>query len=496
MINLNILSSKSNLKPQVKPQSPLRRDKGSGQDPVSGDNYSKYILFCPLVYIGIHTNIFWDLTILIIHLILTNYLNILYIFSFAFLFIPRAPCVGLNNIILTDNIGKLLSKYTGWVRFLSNSFIILITGYCLYSFDENGWSYIHTLILTILLIFVIYKIISLNLYEYNIIKFKFFKYYLYFKKNYKNVLLGRFIIFLSMKSTWFVLEGVSRYLEVLFGNEFINFGYMNSILHTTLLMVLFSCSLLQNNMDECILPMEEENLVVNWLSNKLQHSDDFIKSNFNLSNGNIKMLIDYLNINTNNSPPLYAFYFSDIWSYVISERNIKYARPYKSFDQPVHLFKKIGPFLDRSFAINYLTIASNASTSNNVAIFDSSNCLLYVLSEKKELINSNDLLFYLGGTRNSNYYPYDPLNKKAGDHQLYVKSLDGKYHKLDGYKTIAPNLGDDRRWGVEGLFLIMYDFTTGRGRCVQANLSTLHSYINTMIPSNTDRLRDNRFYTK
>lgn len=35
MINLNILSSKSNLKPQVKPQSPLRRDKGSGQDPVS-----------------------------------------------------------------------------------------------------------------------------------------------------------------------------------------------------------------------------------------------------------------------------------------------------------------------------------------------------------------------------------------------------------------------------------------------------------------------------
>ena len=399
------------------------------------------------------------------------------------------------------------------------SIIMLVTGHFIYCLNNNGWSYTYIIITSILFACIILKIY--NLYGNNKIKSLILNYYLNFKIDWVNIVLDRLSLFISFKSAWFILTQLITYLREYSGGAcFICLDYIDTILHISLFTIIFGGSLL--NIQKYILyyihllpvtlsnilfsykemfnfggfpsditnllPQLEEDLVVSCLSIKLGFSRELIKSSFNLNNDNKKLFIDFFNLNVN-EPILNTFYFNKNGSYLIPESNIKHAKPLYP-DKPIHLFSQKG-FNNISCAVDY--IKSNYPSTKVLGLYDNQSNTLYTLTSKKNLINSNEFLFYCNGPIKQTFIPYDPSNKLRNNKGLYVKSLDGQYFPLKDCETMSPNIGG-HRLTTESLFWVCHDPAKQIiGVTKLLNAQRLPEPLNTMEPAYSSGLRDNRF---
>lgn len=429
-----------------------------------------------------------------------------------------------THIKLYSKFFDYLTKYTGWNTFVKNSLILLSYSWIAFYISNNnmnfGFSiYSFVFIITVMFIgFFILNVLNINLGELgkgilnNI------------KENYITILIDKLFWAYSLKSSFILLVSILGFLSSFLGNDIINFENIISVLSFSLISALLSglwedilvFILSQNN--HITLKIIDNNdshdygeyckdYLVGWLENKFSMSNNYVISKFNLTTRNINTMLHIFNLysDVDNSyseyqwrAPLYAFYFSPRSSFVIPQDNIKFLRAVKTEQNRVHLFSKYKLELENRNSIlpmvqvvNY--IKTHLCHRNGVFIFDKENGILYQLNNyiTRDLIEFNDIVYAkIAGKM----VPYDPLIRRIfiEDLLLYIKDLDGKFHKVSDFKVSKPEMGAESQMALSNMVCLKFNLSNGQVEHKVPTLSELNRFL-TLEPGIMNNLTSNRF---
>lgn len=239
-----------------------------------------------------------------------------------------------------------------------------------------------------------------------VIKDKIFKIYLNLKKNYRYILLDKFLLWISLRSTRNLLIGLVTLFSPLFENvNFFDFNVILTLLSINLFTVIFhpfsgksmDCFFASGWLEDESGKLPDNKLVV-WFSKaasftevvKWLDENTNIKANqistFDLCAENLATLSQFFNINK--TEDLYAFKFGR-QVYVVPEFGIKNCVPIHS-ERKVHLFRKVDLFEDVDKLRNYL----HNINDKTAGIYDPLSKSCYVYTRVWVGVKSNNIVYY------------------------------------------------------------------------------------------------------
>lgn len=427
--------------------------------------------------------------------------NISFIFGTIYMFLGKL----LWKRVFIKYQGKLSKKldifnYVGWRAFIKNIIlliIILVVGrlwnysYSYWLREENLWD-----LFCMIYIFFFYCLLDifsaiylLSLFR-NVLR-KFIKNFLY---NYDIIIIKKFFSLASLYSTLSIINFFCLSIIEIFGPIHIISFIMTLLSSNSILFndfhIKWKDKFLHHLNDN-----EKYNLTLNWLCDKFKTTPDYILYNFNLNANNVRVLMEFLDIEFVHSrrPVNYTFHFpnrSGKSTYAIPENLIKYTIPH-NYDSPIFLFKKTGPYSSLEDAVSHV----EGGDRNSVFIFDKETKYLFTCNARLESsIRSNEILFV---KHFSKHVPYDPALRNIGNKDIYIKDNFGVYHSLDGCKTVNPHMGDFLIGPLEALHLIKYAKPNAGGSfCTNsriADIATLNSFFNPVNPTWLTGIKGNRF---
>jgi hypothetical protein len=181
--------------------------------------------------------------------------------------------------------------------------------------------------------------------------------------------------------------------------------------------------------------------IKDFLANKAGISKMELLARFDLSDQNLKTLVELLGL-YRHSDNKYAFSFrTNKPVLAVAEKNIKFWCPVK--ENKVHLFeRKAGFFMEENLSSYFAS-----RNCKSIFIFDPKTKSLFEIDSRLEYVKINNILYISrksGGQYSTTVYdPYDPqVNSKYKNPTLFLKNKDGGYHKLDLRAELRPN-GDN-----------------------------------------------------
>lgn len=147
--------------------------------------------------------------------------------------------------------------------------------------------------------------------------------------------------------------------------------------------------------------LNDHDLVVNWLSDHLNRSEEYVRSNIHLTPQNVKSIITIFNLDIDRrlifSPgeKYYSFYFYingggvvNSRSILVPEKNLRYSLPLDSSNR-IHLFSMAGQYPTLEKAIDFVKVNTNV---NSVYIYDKNSRILFLLKCQKYALEFNEIV--------------------------------------------------------------------------------------------------------
>lgn len=405
------------------------------------------LTFCIIIFVynSIITYVLFILLILVKNI---NMYDIYLLLSFFFLFINKSSLgVGvLKNFFFFLNKNNIdIYKYIGINVFFLNTIKLLFVG-SIYYLLINLIINCHLIVLYS----IILLIVGLVLFSINKNKFKLLTLYLRLKNNQINfipIILDKFLFFISLKSTWWILMFICQMLNEILGSGFIDLNLIITILTTNLFKVLFMTPIHNESFSFSIYPqfssslldIQHANEIIKWLSEKSSLSKEQILRDFDLSEKNILTLMEAFSLHKC-SNDRYSFYFGSRVSYAIQEKDLKYYSP--KFGNEVHIFESRGKWPDKNILLANLQLKNCKS----IFIYDYERYDLFELVSKLTFVESNSILFVKarlgGGPGPTTFFPYDTKISYSSEKTLYLLDKHGTYHDLGIVCERTPALKD------------------------------------------------------